>query len=258
MWFIKKSLRKKLSTVLLLLGHGLSLYEILLGLFSVKKRTELRKYASRVVALNRYGIKFSNKIGVGEVIVDKIYTQYNDFIPSEYDTVIDAGAQYGDYSILCEKYYGANVIAFEPLSSNFTIFRENVKLNKLTTKKFKLYNIALGNKTKKIEISYSNDMANNTNSGSKQIVMMRRLDSLKLKPTILKIDVEGFEIEVLKGAMQTIKKNHPKIIIETHSLKLKKEVLRILKSLDYSVVHEGRVVTSDLPKMDIVQNLFLY
>ena len=61
-------------------------------------------------------------------------------------------------------------------------------------------------------ISYSGEMANNINKGKKIKATFRTLDSYKLKADLLKIDVEEFELEVLEGAIKTIKKYHPKII----------------------------------------------
>lgn len=48
------------------------------------------------------------------------------------------------------------------------------------------------------------------------VVQVRTLDSFELKPDILKIDVEGLEIEVLEGARRTISKYLPVLVLETH------------------------------------------
>jgi hypothetical protein len=42
------------------------------------------------------------------------------------------------------------------------------------------------------------------------------VESLKLEPTFIKIDVEGAEHHVLKGASNTLQKYHPKILLEIH------------------------------------------
>ncbi|HEX5574272.1 MAG TPA: FkbM family methyltransferase, partial [Gemmatimonadales bacterium] len=55
-------------------------------------------------------------------------------------------------------------------------------------------------------------------------VTMRRVDSivedLKLGPTVMKIDVEGFELEVLKGARDTLENHGCALFIEVHPYQL--------------------------------------
>ena len=217
----------------------------------------LRSYLSllRIAALKEYSLKFSSKSQIEEVLADKIYTLYQDFIPSQNDIVVDVGAQYGDYAVLCAGYYKVKkVYCFEPLRSNFKEIEKNIKLNKL--KNISAYNVALGSENKIINITYNGDMAG-IGGGRTQKTYLKTLDSYRLKPTILKIDVEGFEMDVLRGAVKTIKRYHPKIIIETHTSKLRKEVLGFLGSMGYKVKHYGRSVTPKAGEFDFVQNLFL-
>ena len=54
---------------------------------------------------------------------------------------------------------------------------------------------------------------------------------------IIKIDVEGFEMNVLRAAEYTIKKYKPKIIIETHSFNLFYEVRDFLTNIGYELKH---------------------
>jgi len=68
--------------------------------------------------------------------------------------------------------------------------------------------------------------------------------------------VEGFEMDVLEGAENTIRQFKPRIIIETHSKDLRKRCHAFLSSLGYSLQVEGRTVTSKMPGMDRVTNLF--
>ena len=170
--------------------------------------------------------------------------------------MVDLGAQYGDYAILCSKVYKTKVYTFEPLPENFKEITENIKLNELNERQIQAFNVALGNKDKTEMLSYSGEMANNIGEGKKIEVDFRTLDSYKIKPNLIKIDVEGFELDVLEGAVETIKDYHPKIIIETHSKELEKRTKEFLSKFDYRLKHEGRSVYNVNGKFDKVTNLF--
>lgn len=58
---------------------------------------------------------------------------------------------------------------------------------------------------------------------------LRTLDSFDLNPTFIKIDVEGYELEVLKGAEQTLRKNKPTLLVEAPG----EEVKDYLSMFDY-------------------------
>ena len=66
---------------------------------------------------------------------------------------------------------------------------------------------------------------------------MNTLDKYNFKNiSIIKIDVEGHEINVLNGALNTILKNKPKILIEVWNRpKKKKEFLEFMKKINYKI-----------------------
>ena len=66
---------------------------------------------------------------------------------------------------------------------------------------------------------------------------MKPLDSYNFKNiSIMKIDVEGHEIAVLEGALNTIKRNKPKILIEVWNRpKRQKEFMEFMKKINYKV-----------------------
>lgn len=73
------------------------------------------------------------------------------------------------------------------------------------------------------------------------MLAVKSLDSFNLSSLgLLKIDVEGNEIQVIKGAIETIKRFRPRIIIETHSKVLKEAVVGLMIGLDYKISHMGR------------------
>ncbi|MCL6090788.1 MAG: FkbM family methyltransferase [Candidatus Thermoplasmatota archaeon] len=176
---------------------------------------------------------------INEVIGDRIY-EIDGFVPGSASTVIDIGAQFGDFSVICSKVHGVKEIhAFEPVKENITILKEFFLLNQVENAK--VYEVALSDQVGDRELSFEGNQLQLGNSGRiKQLVEFRRLDDFKLKCDLLKIDVEGFEIQVLKGGMQTIMENMPRIIMEVHSSKLKKATMSILNSIGYRIVHHDR------------------
>ncbi|MGC9122922.1 MAG: FkbM family methyltransferase [Thermoplasmata archaeon] len=75
----------------------------------------------------------------------------------------------------------------------------------------------------------------------------RTLDSFNLeKVDILKIDVEGFECDVVEGAFNTISKHKPKIIIETHGSKSRDKCTKLFGSFGYRIFRKGKQTNSDV------------
>ncbi len=198
-----------------------------------------RKIPHRVFYKIRTGID----LPTGSEMVYRIYEQFNDFIPLPKMLVVDVGAQFGDYSIICNRMYGASVVAFEPLVENYKIMKKFIKKNHA---EISIHNLGLSDSPGEQEFSYSGSMLSLANAGSKkQWIKFDTLDSFNLKPDIMKIDVEGYEMQVLKGAIHTLEENKPKVIIETHSSQLENQVRNFLGKLGYGRPREGPRSYSD-------------
>lgn len=134
------------------------------------------------------------------------------------DLFYDIGANVGAYTLLASGEAQANTIAVEPVPSTFEYLSDNIIINKLCNK-VKLLNIGLGNDSGIIKFTKSLDTVNHvaTDSETDTIdVQINRMDDISESiPILIKIDVEGFETEVLKGGMKIL--SHPNlkaIIIE--------------------------------------------
>lgn len=98
-----------------------------------------------------------------------------------------------------------------------------------------IFNSAVGNEDGIIsfdENSFEGAISRNEKSNTNQIEI-HKIDTLlnNKKITYLKADIEGFELEMLKGAEQTIKSNKPKIAITTyHTENDPKEIISLIKS----------------------------
>lgn len=220
-----------------------------------KYKETLRKHY-----LEHYNITLSEKTNpawMKEVLFDGVYSQVEDFIPSKGSVVLDIGAQYGDFSILCAKKYEVGMVySFEPISRNFNVMIENLALNEVSN--FRAFNSAVGSKEGEIMIDGENAMASAFDQNPNCKVNLVSIDSMHLKHVdLIKIDVEGFEMEVLEGARNTITRDLPPLIIEVHSKLLKEEVLDFTGKLGYRLIHEDRPKSNRKKSMDMVQNLFL-
>ena len=137
--------------------------------------------------------------------------------------VIDVGSNIGNHAVYFGKIASARKIySFEPNKVAFDVLKVNIDLNGLSTKT-QLYNFALGSKSGKAEISIDGRIYDNLGytilresvTGEIEIKSLDELNIIENKIDFIKIDVEGFEIEVLKGALLTIQKYLPIIWVES-------------------------------------------
>ncbi len=251
-----KSIRWKFNKHKDLVLAGIN-HNILLDFFSRSYREHAfetwKKYPIRFA--QESGCVFSEETpgqSLKEVYVEKIY-DVNGFLPNPGDVVIDAGANYGDSAIWYAKCFRAKVFAFEPLEHVYEILKKNIQLNSV---RIFAYNTPLGSGNE-IRGKKEGSMFISCDDENSIKTKTSRLDDFTLGHVkLLKIDVEGFEMEVLQGAVDTIKKYKPKIIIETHSSDLFVRCNKLLSDLDYRISHFGRIIKSKNPGMNRVQNLF--
>ena len=138
------------------------------------------------------------------------------------DTFVDVGANNGYYSLMASNLVGkrGNVYSFEPAEKSFERLRRNIELNGFGN--IYPYMLALGNKRGKA-VMYnaiedgSNSLSKIPSSTGTEIVMTNTLDTIlkNNKVLLIKIDVEGHELEVLEGAEKVLHKNKDiKLILE--------------------------------------------
>lgn len=128
------------------------------------------------------------------------------------DLVLDIGAYHGWFSELVSK-KGAIVMAFEPDPINYKFLEK--RLSKLKHLYF-LYGFAVGEKEKEIGWDIQGMIAK-PNQERKYKVMMFPLDSYHLKKIkLIKMDIEGYELEALKGMVETLKKTENIAIASYH------------------------------------------
>ena len=156
-------------------------------------------------------------------------------------TFIDVGAYIGGYAVrACRA--GINVICFEPDPDNFSLLKTNIKLNKHKWCCATLHNMAAGSSKVKANLFAGRNPATMNLIGygkQKYTVNVVPLDDVidlwkAEKPILMKIDVEGYEDEVIMGA-QNVLRYVKYLIIELNPHKEKQNV-RILKSLGFKLL----------------------
>lgn len=135
------------------------------------------------------------------------------------DLFIDIGANVGAYTILASAEINAKTISIEPVPSTFKNLMDNILVNHIQTN-VKPLNIGLGSKNGKLKFTRSFDTVNHVaidNETDTIEVDISTLDTIlstePSPPILLKIDVEGFETEVLNGAEKTLSNKSLKAII---------------------------------------------
>jgi len=133
------------------------------------------------------------------------------------DLFVDIGANVGSYTVLSSAHVGAKTLAFEPVKKTFSLLEKNIDLNAIRGR-VEVRNIALGSSKGRIRFTTSLDTMNHVameNDLESEEVEVDRLDQVLIdrNPVLMKIDVEGFETEVLAGSPLALKNESLKAII---------------------------------------------
>ena len=187
--------------------------------YFIKNTTGIRKI-TRKLKLNTFIFNlFYNKL--------KYESNFDDFFNKKLKKnyiVFDIGANIGYYSKIFSELVmpQGQVHAFEPSKLNFDKLNSNLRNSNIKT-----YNIAIGNMNKKLFLNQGTDdigatsKLNESNNGVGNWVDVTTIDELINSlpiPNAIKIDVEGFEINVLEGARRTLLNPELKVVgVEIHS-----------------------------------------
>jgi len=160
-------------------------------------------------------------------------------IVKEGDVIYDIGAHVGYFTLLFSVLVGnkGKVVAFEPNKKNLEILKRHLKINrcknvivvdKAVSDKtgITFFDTGDGSWTGKISLTGEYEV---------EVVKLDDFISKNLIPSVIKIDVEGEELNVLRGAKNLLEKYKPTIFLSTHSQELYEKCSVFLKSLNYEI-----------------------
>ena len=167
-----------------------------------------------------------------------LYSKKNDS-----DIFIDVGANIGFYSVLFSDKF-SRVYSFEPNNRNFLVLNKNIEKNQLTN--IETFNFGLGDKKEilkghsntKGELFQTSGFAVSKSSNLGADVLIKKGDDViqfNNKNITLKIDVEGFELFVLKGLKKILINNFCVLQVEIWG-KNNEDVQKFLKLLNYEMM----------------------
>ena len=171
------------------------------------------------------------------------------------DTVLyDLGANVGYYAFIANRYISnGQIYSFEPLPANIAVFESHLRLNKtkLSHNSIELLPYAVADADKEVVFSNNDkaiegntyiDSVMHADSSKNLVVKCFSIDSLinqgYKKPGVMKIDVEGAEYDVLRGAEQTLRTCMPNILLATHDCHLpgvQQQCVDFLQNLGYEL-----------------------
>ncbi|MDX1919780.1 MAG: FkbM family methyltransferase [Candidatus Caenarcaniphilales bacterium] len=196
----------------------------------------------------RYGKMLFNE---NDLYIGRSFDLYGEFSELEVEpfkqfvklgnVVVDIGANIGAHTLLLAQLVGPSgrVLAFEPQRIVFQTLCANMALNSVTNTQ--CFQYALGEETGETKIPLL-DYTKQANFGGLDIEQFKQgestplmtLDSFNLQQcNFIKIDVEGMEEKVLKGASKTIQQFRPFMLVENDRKEKSESLIQFLKSLNY-------------------------
>jgi len=210
-----------------------------------------------------HGIRF--RLDISELVAWFVYWGFRDpprqrlySLIEKGDVVIDIGANLGDVALHAARRVSTTgrVYAFEPFPANFAKLQVNAALNSFDN--LTIENLGLGSEKQKIEMFVADQLNEGMNRmlpnqsvaanlSTTQVDVVRLDDYVHdngiEKIDLIKIDVEGFEKNVLLGASETLSKHRPRLFVEAIDDYLRdqgsstKDVVEYLGSFGYDLTY---------------------
>ena len=164
--------------------------------------------------------------------------EYDFLTPRKEDVVIDAGANIGDFTAKIARKV-SSVIAIEPSRENLSYLRLNVA----NTQNITIIQKAIGNERGIIGFTgqgVSAAVKENANNRVEIDTLDHICEDLKIAPTLLKMDIEGYEGDALRGmerSMDTVRR----MVIEVHDNRNKKDCEDVLMGHGFKIRYQNKI-----------------
>jgi FkbM family methyltransferase len=166
--------------------------------------------------------------------------------------VWDVGGHRGLFSMLCARNGADRVIAFEPSSTNVLAFREHLSANPTFADRIEILHAAVADRDGEIEFLVNEqdgavsqirgngvDGYDHGGRASVQAVQVVQLDTVRASratgPALIKIDVEGAEALVIRGAERLLATDRPIVVMEVHNAAAARAAIARLREARYRV-----------------------
>lgn len=214
-----------------------SLYQAFVFIFTGKTtakqkvvRSSMGQFLVRAETLDFQYINYAYEIDIKRFLMRE-----------NFDVFMDIGACLGEYSIWLGK-NGKKCLAFEPVVESFQMIEHNIQLNQVA-EQVKAFNYGLGSQN-----TIANFKINHTNPGASKRVKEKDSNTFELQicklddvfdqfdinqdqHIVIKIDVEGMEVEMLEGAKNFINHFPNVVLIIEEKLSGEGEILKVLNQI---------------------------
>ncbi len=230
---------------------------------SVEKKNVMENdHTSYVLSLNKLKFYFERQFAFSQIeVYEEIFChnghmEHPAFIPQDGNIILDIGANHGYYSMKAKQHAPQCMIfALEPVPETYSVLSKNIELNHLQD--IQIFRNALSSECGTIKLGtcpqitaisgLEVDIPERKGGMKKQFIHEVQVPALSLKTfitknniphiDILKLDVEGSEVEILKS-IRNLPAVVDRIVLEWHSFQLRKEILTILKDASFEMVLE--------------------
>jgi FkbM family methyltransferase len=258
------------------------LRKILLPSFNARNHKIINGIIGRIMGLKVKRIKTTEDISLNLDEKDSLSLSFNRVYEPEETAlvkkiihsemrIIDIGANIGYYTTLFSKLaHKGSVYAFEPDESNFQLLKENCSINKCSNAK--LFRHAIGNDecSRKLFLSEINfgdhrlyPVDENRSFTEVKMVTIDGFLGSEEAFDFIKMDIQGFEMEALKGMQSKITSDKPIILLEVWPAALLKnnttpvEIFSFLNNLNYEIFDVENTENKILPseKMRYIESI---
>lgn len=154
-------------------------------------------------------------------------------------TVLDIGAHIGYYTLLFSRLAGPDgrVVAFEPSPRNLPVLRWHVARNGCANVRVEALAVSAETGTARFTASTGSGTGRLAESGTLEVRTIRLDEFVGAggpMPDVMKIDVEGAELAVLRGAEGVLRDARPAILLSTHGADVHRACLDLLRQHGYT------------------------